>query len=71
MTYGTPQPRCWLFKTFTRALIQAVLGWENLSMNRYAHFVEEQRQAVASAMDSILTPVDVKVAVNAKAAKLN
>jgi hypothetical protein len=24
-------------------------------LNRYAHFVEEQRQAVASAMDSILT----------------
>ena len=40
--------------------IQAALGWENLSMlNRYAHFVEEHRQAVASAMDSILTPVAV------------
>jgi integrase len=52
--------------------IQAALGWENLSMlNRYAHFVEEQRQVVASAMDSILTPVAVNVAVNAKAAKLN
>jgi integrase len=45
--------------------IQAALGWENLSMlNRYAHFVEEQRQAVASAMDSILSPVAVNVAVN-------
>lgn len=52
--------------------IQAALGWENLSMlNRYAHFVEEQRQAVASAMDSILTPVAVKVAVNESEAKLN
>jgi integrase len=52
--------------------IQAALGWENLSMlNRYAHFVEEQRQAVASAMDSILTPVAVNVAVNGPEAKLN
>lgn len=52
--------------------IQAALGWENLSMlNRYAHFVEEQRQAVASAMDSILTPVAVTLAVNGKDAKLN
>lgn len=52
--------------------IQAALGWENLSMlNRYAHFVEEQRQAVASAMDSILTPVAVKVAVKRSEAKLN
>jgi integrase len=52
--------------------IQATLGWENLSMlNRYAHFVEEQRQAVASAMDSILAPVAVKVAVNGSDAKLN
>jgi integrase len=50
----------------TRA--QAALGWENLSMlNRYAHFGEEQRQAVATAMDPILTPV----AVIRKAAKLN
>jgi len=41
--------------------IQAALGWENLSMlNRYAHFVEEQRQAVATAMESILSPVAVK-----------
>lgn len=38
--------------------IQAALGWENFSMlNSYAHFVEEQRQAVASAMDSVLAPV--------------
>lgn len=45
--------------------IQAALGWENLSMlSRYAHFVEEQRQAVATAMNSILTPVAVSVAVN-------
>ena len=35
-------------------------------LNRYAHFVEEQRRAVASAMDSILTPVAVNVAVNNK-----
>lgn len=40
-------------------------------LNRYAHFIEEQRQAFASAMDSILTPVAVKVAVNGPAAKLN
>ena len=52
--------------------IQAALGWENLSMlNRYAHFVEEQRQAVANAMDSILKPVAVNVAVNGSDAKLN
>ncbi len=52
--------------------IQAALGWENLSMlNRYAHFVEEQRQAVASAMESILTPVAVNVAVNEREGKLN
>ena len=52
--------------------IQAALGWENLSMlNRYAHFVEEQRQAVVIAMDSILTPVAVNVAVNGTGAKLN
>ncbi|HTR34921.1 MAG TPA: site-specific integrase [Bryobacteraceae bacterium] len=45
--------------------IQAALGWENLAMlNRYAHFIAEQRQAVASAMDSILTPVAVTLAVN-------
>jgi len=44
--------------------IQAALGWENLAMlNRYAHFVAEQRQAVASAMDSILMPVAVNLAV--------
>lgn len=44
--------------------IQAALGWENISMlNRYAHFVEEQRQAVATAMESILNPVAVKMAV--------
>jgi hypothetical protein len=37
--------------------IQAALGWENLSMlNRYAHFVEEQTQAVASAMDPVFEP---------------
>ena len=40
-------------------------------LNRYAHFVEEQRQAVASAMDSILTPVAVKVAVKRSEVKLN
>jgi integrase len=52
--------------------IQAALGWENLSMlNRYAHFVEEQRHAVAAAMDSILTPVAVNVAVKGSDAKLN
>ena len=52
--------------------IQAALGWENLSMlNRYTHFVEEQRQAVAVAMDSILGPVAVKVAVDCVAVKPN
>ncbi len=40
-------------------------------LNRYAHFVEEQRQAVATAMESILTPVAVKVAVKSSDAKLN
>jgi integrase len=50
--------------------IQAALGWENLSMlNRYAHFVEEQRQAVATAMESILNPVAVSVAVKATETK--
>ena len=45
--------------------IQAALGWENLSMlNRYTHFVEEQRQSVALAMDAALSPVAVSVAVN-------
>jgi integrase len=52
--------------------IQAALGWENLSMlNRYSHFVEEQRQAVASAMESILNPVAVKVAVSPTEEKPN
>jgi integrase len=52
--------------------IQAALGWENLSMlNRYAHFVEEQRKAVATAMDAILDPVAVTVAVNAPDAQPN
>ena len=50
--------------------IQAALGWENLSMlNRYTHFVEEQRQAVATAMDSILSPVAVNLAVKQSEAK--
>jgi integrase len=50
--------------------IQAALGWENLAMlNRYAHFVEEQRQSVAAAMDSILKPVAVNVAVKQPVAK--
>jgi hypothetical protein len=40
-------------------------------LSRYAHFVGEQRQAVATAMDSILTPVAVKVAVKSSNAKLN
>jgi hypothetical protein len=40
-------------------------------LNRYAHFVEEQRQAVATAMESILTPVAVTVAVNRSEARLN
>jgi integrase len=52
--------------------IQAALGWENLSMlNRYAHFVEEQRKAVAAAMDTILDPVAVSVAVKQKEAQPN
>lgn len=52
--------------------IQAALGWENLSMlNRYAHFVEEQRQAVATAMESILSPEAVSMAVNSIPAKAN
>jgi integrase len=52
--------------------IQAALGWENISMlNRYAHFVEEQRQAVATAMESILNPVAVRAAVKPAQEKLN
>jgi integrase len=44
--------------------IQAALGWESPNMlTRYSHFVEEQRAAVASAMESILNPVAVNVAV--------
>ncbi len=52
--------------------IQAALGWESPAMlNRYAHFVEEQRSAVASAMDSILAPVAVNLAVKSEEAKPN
>ena len=52
--------------------IQSALGWENLSMlNGHVHFVEEQRQAVAAAMESISTPVAVSVAVNASDGKPN
>lgn len=52
--------------------IQAALGWENLSMlNRYTHFVEEQRQAVAGAMEAILNPVAVNLAVNEAESKVN
>lgn len=52
--------------------IQAALGWENISMlNRYAHFIEEQRQAVATAMDAILSPVAVSVAVTSSDVKPN
>ena len=40
-------------------------------LSRYSHFVEEQRQAVASAMDSILTPVAVNMAVVEPEAKPN
>jgi hypothetical protein len=40
-------------------------------LNRYAHVVEEQRQAVASATDSILKPLAVNAAVNGSSAKLN
>jgi hypothetical protein len=39
-------------------------------LNRYAHFVEEQRQAVASAMDAIFSPMAVNVAVNSTEARL-
>jgi integrase len=57
---------------FTPRSIQAALGWENLSMlNRYSHFVQEQRQAVANAMESILNPVAVKVAVSSTGEKPN
>jgi integrase len=52
--------------------IQAALGWENLAMlNRYTHFVEEQRQAVATAMESILNPLAVKVAVKTAETKVS
>jgi hypothetical protein len=52
--------------------IQAALGWENMTMlNRYAHFVEEQRRAVSSAMDSILNPVAVNMAVKTTESKVS
>jgi len=52
--------------------IQGALGWENIAMlNRYSHFVEESRRAVATAMDSILSPVAVNVAVNSQDRKAN
>ena len=40
-------------------------------LNRYTHFVEEQRQAVATAMESILSPLAVNVAVKPILAKAN
>ena len=44
--------------------IQAVLGWDQLSMvDRYTHFVDEMRKEAAIKMDAILNPVAVKVAV--------
>lgn len=52
--------------------IQGALGWENIAMlNRYSHFIEESRRAVATAMDSILSPVAVSVAVNQASEKVN
>lgn len=45
-------------------VIQAVLGWDQLSMvDRYGHFVDEMRKQAADQMDAILNPVAVKVAV--------
>ena len=40
-------------------------------LKRYAHFVEEQRQAVATAMDAILSSVAINLAVNSSDAKPN
>jgi integrase len=53
-------------------VIQAVLGWDQLSMvDRYTHFVDEMRKEAADKMDAILTPVAVNVAVNGPQIKLN
>lgn len=53
-------------------VIQAVLGWDQLSMvDRYTHFVDEMRKQAADQMDAILNPVAVKVAVNQAQAKAN
>jgi integrase len=52
--------------------IQSALGWESPAMlSRYSHFVEEQRAAVADAMDGILKPVAVKTELLAEKAKSN
>jgi integrase len=52
--------------------IQAVLGWDQLSMvDRYAHFVDEMRKEAATKMDSILNPVAVIVAVKQPEPKVN
>jgi hypothetical protein len=60
------------FRAVHPRAVQGALGWENISMlNRYAHFVEEQKRAVATAMDSILKPVAVNVAVKTGERKAN
>jgi site-specific recombinase XerD len=52
--------------------IQGALGWENIAMlNRYGHFIEENRRAVAAAMNSILAPVAVTVAVDPRSDRVN
>jgi len=53
-------------------VIQAVLGWDQLSMvDRYGHFVDEMRKPAADQMDAILNPVAKKVAVKQAQAKAN
>jgi integrase len=53
-------------------VIQAVLGWDQLSMvDRCTHFVDEMRKQAADKMDAILNPVAVKVAVKHAQPKAN
>jgi integrase len=51
-------------------VIQAVLGWDQLSrVDRYTHFVDEMRTEAAAQMDAILSPVAVNSADNPADAK--
>jgi hypothetical protein len=68
MTFGIRPATLLAIQGVHHAPFRLHWGWENLStLNRFTHFVEEQRQAVANPMDSILT----SVAVNSEDAKPN